>query len=1485
MAFESWARVWLEVTADPKPIKKAIEDAAKSARGDAAGKQFGGDFAKGMTGEVETGMRRDLRPRVVKEAGVSGKAAGQEGGRSLGQSLTQLSGGIAKSFWTGFRANHRNAADAGDEAGRTLGASLTGMSSGIAKSFWQGFTKDAGDGGRRAGDEAGKGFAAAFTKHTSGLGKGIAGGGGPNILGLNFLSKAGAIGGAGVLGLGALPALAGGALGAGVAAGGVGALAGLGGIVQSQVTPARQAVTQAQAAVASATTPAQAQAAQAKLAAANAEVAKLSPALQQIIKSEDAIQSTWKKFASSLAPLMVGPIGQVAALLPQLTGPLHQMFAGAATIAKPLIDGLGQLAKDVLPLLGQAFRAVAPMITPLLVGLNGLLSGILPGLIALLKAAMPAVLTLAAFLGNLGNAAGALLSSFAPVIRESSKVLAALLDIVTALLPFIGQLAAVFAKALAPVMGAFAGLVKALLPILVLVAKVIGELAAAVIGDLVSAFGAIVTLFRAIAPALTAFLAAFSQVFKVLENSGVFGVLAAALESLAKPLATVINALLKGLTPILPPIIKFIGDLASMLAAGLAKAIIALLPPLTKLATNVLAALAGLLPVLLPLLTIFVGIFTAVAVRLVQDLATALGVLIAALPPGVLQAIAYGFIAIWAAIKIGGLVSAASNPILLIGVAVGLLIIAIVELVKHWSAVWGAISRVASTAWKAVWSVTLGPMITFFTKLLPAAFNTALTWVRQHWPLMLALLAGPIGLAVLAIVKHWDTIKATFKAGWDWIWAHTITPMATFFLQTLPHWWDVVVGGVKQLWTRAGSAFTAGWNWIWAHTVVPMQTFFTKTLPHWWDLVVGFTKLLWTREGDAFRAGWDWIWQHTVVPMQTFFLKTVPHWWDLTVAGVRSLWTRWGNIVRDGWNWIVTHVWNPVRQFMTVTVPGWWDTAVKAIKGFWDRLGQIVKVPVNFLIGTVYDNGIRAFWNAIVSKIPGIPNLPMIAKLARGGRLPGYGGGDRQPALLESGETVVDKASSRLPFMVAAFRAAGVPGYQAGGKVGQNPPQPISAAQARFGSSVAPTGGSGGLPGGGVLHNIGNFISGDIFHFFGKAFDLAKIAAGVLSGNTTAAANALGDMIGVPGGTTGPLAQMMLGIPKRIVKGLVGLLVGAGQATGSGADIAKFAETFLGKIPYTWGGVGLTASDCSGFVQGVYEHFGMSPPRTSEAQGAWVKRTGPQSGGLAFYHSPAGGPDPGHVAIVKNASTVISQGGGMGPKLMALHGMPLLWTGIPPQGFGGASGGKGGTPANAGLMAGYFASHGFTRNAIAGLLGNIQQESGGNPMAGTNPPGRGLIQILGDPGGSLGQELDRTMAYIAANGSVADINAHATSAAAAATWFCNHYERPGIPQLANRIASANASYAAGYANGGWINEPVVGVGRYTKAVYNFGEAGREYVTPEAQMRGAAGPGAGAPLIGAYHTNYYGTGDTAEAMRELTFTLRRAKQGAFFPAGS
>ncbi len=57
------------------------------------------------------------------------------------------------------------------------------------------------------------------------------------------------------------------------------------------------------------------------------------------------------------------------------------------------------------------------------------------------------------------------------------------------------------------------------------------------------------------------------------------------------------------------------------------------------------------------------------------------------------------------------------------------------------------------------------------------------------------------------------------------------------------------------------------------------------------------------------------------------------------------------------------------------------------------------------------------------------------------------------------------------------------------------------------------------------------------------------------------------------------------------------------STTDLGQQIADYAMKFIGN-PYVYGGTSLTnGADCSGFVQSVYKHFGISLPRTSGEQG------------------------------------------------------------------------------------------------------------------------------------------------------------------------------------------------------------------------------------------------------------------------------------------
>jgi len=94
-------------------------------------------------------------------------------------------------------------------------------------------------------------------------------------------------------------------------------------------------------------------------------------------------------------------------------------------------------------------------------------------------------------------------------------------------------------------------------------------------------------------------------------------------------------------------------------------------------------------------------------------------------------------------------------------------------------------------------------------------------------------------------------------------------------------------------------------------------------------------------------------------------------------------------------------------------------------------------------------------------------------------------------------------------------------------------------------------------------------------------------------------------------------------------------------SSASSGSVVGYAQQFLG-VPYVWGGTSPSGFDCSGFVQYVYAHVGVSIPRTSQAQfgaGTAVSQSNLQPGDLVFFHDDGSG--PGHVGMYIGGGNII----------------------------------------------------------------------------------------------------------------------------------------------------------------------------------------------------------------------------------------------------
>jgi hypothetical protein len=103
-----------------------------------------------------------------------------------------------------------------------------------------------------------------------------------------------------------------------------------------------------------------------------------------------------------------------------------------------------------------------------------------------------------------------------------------------------------------------------------------------------------------------------------------------------------------------------------------------------------------------------------------------------------------------------------ANPLALVAIAVIALGVAMVVAYKKSE----TFRHIVQAAFHGI-QAAASAVADFFTHKIPAAFNrvtsaagSVIGWVKGHWPLLLAILSGPFGLAVLAIAKNWDRIKA-----------------------------------------------------------------------------------------------------------------------------------------------------------------------------------------------------------------------------------------------------------------------------------------------------------------------------------------------------------------------------------------------------------------------------------------------------------------------------------------------------------------------------------------------------------------------------------------------------------------------------------------------------------------------------------------------------------------------------------------------------
>ena len=414
-------------------------------------------------------------------------------------------------------------------------------------------------------------------------------------------------------------------------------------------------------------------------------------------------------------------------------------------------------------------------------------------------------------------------------------------------------------------------------------------------------------------------------------------------------------------------------------------------------------------------------------------------------------------------------------------------------LVVIFKTAWATITTAAKLGWDVISGLfkigmsIIGAIFRVGWAAISLIFKSAIGILVASWNIFWSIISNVAKLA-------WTTVKNIIKGVWD-----VIVGLFGIFINLITGHWGAALTDMKnmasQIWNLIKSQLSAIWNAIRAIGIAI------------WNSLRGYLIGLWNNIRSAGISIWN------------AFKNGVVGVWHSVVSIGKSIWSNFFGWLRSGWHAVVNSasvIWNGIKA--AVSAPVKW-----VINNVWDRFAGIINTATNFLH-------------------LGKP-LPVV-HMAEGGLLGGYGGGDRIPALLEAGETVVDKKRSKM--FSSIFKWMGVPGHATGGVVGGGPPINLHT---------------------GVSRNVGAGPGlGDIGNVFKTVGGWAKnLVQGAILGVVKPLVNsALGLLSHMPGGST-TFGKMIAQFPRTIANHFFDWIGGkdkaftAAQVKNVGAGVARWA--------------------------------------------------------------------------------------------------------------------------------------------------------------------------------------------------------------------------------------------------------------------------------------------------------------------------------------
>ncbi|MGW5175908.1 hypothetical protein ACWERY_16290 [Streptomyces sp. NPDC004082] len=634
-----------------------------------------------------------------------------------------------------------------------------------------------------------------------------------------------------------------------------------------------------------------------------------------------------------------------------------------------------------------------------------------------------------------------------------------------------------------------------------------------------------------------------------------------AVNAIAKLFATTLGAVIEAVLPLLAALAPVITDLATrfgpvlaQLAESLGKALMpiieSLLPVVTDLGDVLIGLVQALLPILQPLGDLIASIVDALAPFLKIFLDSLVPV-IAALSVG-LAPVIEGLVPV---IRMLGQILTALAPIF------PQLLSALTPLIPPIVQLTMALLNLAVQV-----LMPLMPLITGLASLLVTVLAGAINVLVPVINVVINSITGFVNIMTAGV----KLIVSGFQWLYDILVGHSIIPD---LVHAITDWFKSLWANTKKIFTDLKNGVVAIWNGLWSTVRSKWNTF-------------------WSGLKGAFTGAWR-TFRDSVTSLKT---------------SITSTWSTMWNSARDK----VTSIFSTINSKITSFKNGMktaFSTLRDSLGTIWSGIKTKIGNPVKFVIGTVYNNGIRKMWNSIAGKISSKITLPSISLgFNKGGIVPGSGNSDTVPAMLTPGERIL---SNQQVAALGGHRGIdAMLGQDKPTRTGGNP----SSQEERQRQQAMPH-----FADGGIIGKVTGAIGGAVSSATSWAKDV------VVGGLRSAAQKALSSLVRplinrIP---TSGIGNLMRGLSNKAVDGMMGWFSKEDKKAVGGPAVQRalsWVKTQNG-LPYQWAGNGNPSWDCSGLMSAIESVIRGERPHRRWATGSFYGSHGP-SGWVRNLNSP-----------------------------------------------------------------------------------------------------------------------------------------------------------------------------------------------------------------------------------------------------------------------